>query len=226
MGRRPPIARGPIIAQHWLASYSHLRCAGDIPSKQTCVPAAQNAARNVDDPIGPSGACRVRGEPRGRLSPRCQFIVPAHLRLLRIDPQGCAGCWVALVEHSGTIEIKRHHNPLDPVGQQVAANRNRCPVGLRRDVERRFAWTVITSGADWSGRLENFSRPICRDRPPEATGNAVIGRLASHPFFRCRRPSSSAICTALSAAPLRRLSETHHSDRPLSTVGSSRTRLT
>ena len=47
-----------------------------------------------------------------------------------------------------------------------------------------------------------------------------------HPFLRCRRPSSSAICTALSAAPLRRLSETHHSDRPLSTVGSSRTRLT
>jgi len=38
--------------------------------------------------------------------------------------------------------------------------------------------------------------------------------------------SVSAICTALSAAPLRRLSETHQSERPLSTVESSRTRLT
>jgi len=45
-------------------------------------------------------------------------------------------------------------------------------------------------------------------------------------FFRCRRPSSSAICTAFSAAPLRRLSETTHMARPLSMVGSSRTRLT
>jgi len=43
-------------------------------------------------------------------------------------------------------------------------------------------------------------------------------------FCKCRRPSNSAICTAFSAAPLRRLSDTHHSARPLSTVGSSRTR--
>ena len=35
----------------------------------------------------------------------------------------------------------------------------------------------------------------------------------------------SAICTALSAAPLRRLSDTHHSTRPFSTVASSRMRL-
>ena len=36
----------------------------------------------------------------------------------------------------------------------------------------------------------------------------------------------SAICTALSAAPLRRLSATIQSDRPCSTVGSLRMRLT
>ena len=36
----------------------------------------------------------------------------------------------------------------------------------------------------------------------------------------------SAIWIAFSAAPLRRLSDTHHSARPFSTVGSSRTRLT
>ena len=35
----------------------------------------------------------------------------------------------------------------------------------------------------------------------------------------------SAICTALSAAPLRRLSDTTHIDRPFSTVASSRMRL-
>ena len=36
----------------------------------------------------------------------------------------------------------------------------------------------------------------------------------------------SAICTAFSAAPLRRLSDTHQNDRPCSTVGSLRMRLT
>ena len=51
------------------------------------------------------------------------------------------------------------------------------------------------------------------------------GAFADQPFLRCRRPSSSAICTAFSAAPLRRLSDTHHSARPFSTVESSRTRL-
>ncbi|MDB5582041.1 MAG: hypothetical protein JWR80_7217 [Bradyrhizobium sp.] len=35
----------------------------------------------------------------------------------------------------------------------------------------------------------------------------------------------SAIWTAFSAAPLRRLSDTHHSTRPFSTVGSVRMRL-
>ena len=38
--------------------------------------------------------------------------------------------------------------------------------------------------------------------------------------------SNWAIWTALRAAPLRRLSETIHSDRPFSTVGSLRMRLT
>ncbi len=36
----------------------------------------------------------------------------------------------------------------------------------------------------------------------------------------------SAICTAFSAAPFRRLSETHQNDRPFATVGSLRMRLT
>ena len=37
---------------------------------------------------------------------------------------------------------------------------------------------------------------------------------------------ASAICTAFSAAPLRRLSETHQKASPLGTVGSILSRLT
>ena len=65
---------------------------------------------------------------------------------------------------------------------------------------------------------------------------AVIGPLdrvppgyagvAAHPFFKHLLPRTSAICTAFSAAPLRRLSETHHSEMPLSMVLSWRMRLT
>jgi hypothetical protein len=43
-------------------------------------------------------------------------------------------------------------------------------------------------------------------------------------WIRPRSIKSSAICTALSAAPLRRLSETIHIDRPFSMVESSRMR--
>ena len=57
---------------------------------------------------------------------------------------------------------------------------------------------------------------------PRLRGDDGSGPYA---FFRWRRPRSSAICTALSAAPLRRLSDTHHKARPFSTVGSLRTRL-
>jgi hypothetical protein len=50
-----------------------------------------------------------------------------------------------------------------------------------------------------------------------------------HAAFFANRPwaiSVSAICTAFSAAPLRRLSDTHQNDKPCSTVGSLRMRLT
>lgn len=45
------------------------------------------------------------------------------------------------------------------------------------------------------------------------------GRPAQ-PFFRQRCPRTSAICTAFRAAPLRRLSDTHHRLMPLSMVES------
>ena len=57
-----------------------------------------------------------------------------------------------------------------------------------------------------------------RVRPP--FGQAACCLAFSQPRFT----RTSAIWIALSAAPLRRLSETHHSKRPLSTVGSSRMR--
>jgi hypothetical protein len=65
-------------------------------------------------------------------------------------------------------------------------------------------------------------------RPVHRTDRSgrLRARTAPHPFFRQRLPSTSAICTALSAAPLRRLSDTTHIDRPFSTVESCLRRLT
>ena len=45
-------------------------------------------------------------------------------------------------------------------------------------------------------------------------------------LLKCKRISSSAICTVFSAAPLRKLSATTHKFKPLSTVGSERMRDT
>ena len=85
-------------------------------------------------------------------------------------------------------------------------------------------------------RLTAFHRKVVRARlpgPPLALRAFAADDLppegrpgAAHPFFRQRLPSVSAICTALSAAPLRRLSETHQRFRPFSIVESCRMRLT
>ena len=70
-----------------------------------------------------------------------------------------------------------------------------------------------------------FQPPSTRPGEPAALlGRQALERYAA--FLRCLRPSSSAICTALSAAPLRKLSLTTQRLRPFSTVGSSRIRLT
>src|ERR1051326_8511913 len=77
------------------------------------------------------------------------------------------------------------------------------------------------------------------DRPERRIGARRGSRLVGHlprlhyspyaAFFLAlsslRLIRTSAICTAFSAAPLRKLSETHHSTSPLSTVGSVRMRL-
>ncbi len=56
--------------------------------------------------------------------------------------------------------------------------------------------------------------------------NSAKGLAAAFALMRLRSTSVSAICTALSAAPLSRLSATIHSTSPFSTVASSRTRDT
>jgi hypothetical protein len=62
-------------------------------------------------------------------------------------------------------------------------------------------------------------------------GDCLVGPLAATAYaalrFAVSKPrliSASAICTALRAAPLRRLSDTTHMARPFSTVASSRMR--
>ena len=100
------------------------------------MPTAFDPARHIDDPVGPGAARSVRSLPRRRLASRGKFVVPAHLRLLRIDAHSRASCGVALIKHLGAIKFEQDDDPLDPVDKQVAADRNGCPVGLGGDVER------------------------------------------------------------------------------------------
>ena len=92
--------------------------------------------------------------------------------------------------------------------------------------------TSLSLTTAFACRLERFGRPAGWLRRSHR-----IARAGCHPV---RRPvhaarlawispcstSASAICTAFSAAPLRRLSETHQKARPFGTVGSRRRRET
>src|SRR5262249_62251706 len=93
------------------------------------------------------------------------------------------------------------------------------------------------AGQGGNGGFEGFlDRAVAGLRLPAVEIAAVIGEDQLHIahdqgkcYFRgsrLRRTSTSAICTALVAAPLRRLSATTHKFRPLATVGSRRTRPT
>jgi len=63
-------------------------------------------------------------------------------------------------------------------------------------------------------------------RRPALRSRAGSGNTQAAFFNKFRLIKLSAIYTAFNAAPLRRLSETIHMDKPLSTVESSRMRLT
>ena len=119
-----------------------------------------------------------------------------------------------------------------PAGQEGAGARRRAEegAGRRRRRDRRrdrragrgsCRFLIFSAGgpnADGGGAIPRrcFVRIIRRPRRAQAA--------LRFGWIRPRSISSSAICTALSAAPLRRLSETIHIDRPLSTVESSRMR--
>ena len=89
-------------------------------------------------------------------------------------------------------------------------------------------WTLATGGAqrnpwtDVSGRSPGGAPELQR-----MSSDVIAASTAPHAafFISLRLTSSSAIWIAFKAAPLRRLSETTHMLRPLSTVLSARMRL-
>ena len=86
----------------------------------------------------------------------------------------------------------------------------------------RRASATVTDEMDAANSISSLS--LGRGSPPALAHQTTYAalRLAS---ISLRLIRHSAIWIALSAAPLRRLSETTHSTRPLSTVGSVRMRL-
>ncbi|PQV53669.1 hypothetical protein LX70_03853 [Defluviimonas denitrificans] len=104
--------------------------------------------------------------------------------------------------------------PGPAIGQCPAKHRcRRHLAGINRDAARSDRRAVARRRAP----------PKCKGRPERRPSSSRHAR--PYPFFRQRLPSVSAICTAFSAAPLRRLSLTHQRFRPLSIVPSCRMRL-
>ncbi len=105
---------------------------------------------------------------------------------------------------------------------------------IPQGVAESCGWSAAPAGikasprANLSARWASFRPPIragTGHRPPPCR---CVGRqrgATGQPFCSTLRPTSSAICTALSAAPLRRLSLTHQRFRPFSIVLSWRIRL-
>ena len=101
---------------------------------------------------------------------------------------------------------------------------SRIPDPFRRNLLFNLNEVAALEGLKMS--RENFTRlQLDAGATASILGREALNR-AQAAFCRCLRPSSSAICTAFSAAPLRRLSLTTQRERPFSTVGSSRIRQT
>ena len=83
-----------------------------------------------------------------------------------------------------------------------------------RRCSRRSGDQTLAQARRWTATLRDGSTSLGRMRPRQAAFCSSLRLIIS-----------SAICTVLSAAPLRRLSETIHIDSPFSTVASSRMRL-
>ena len=86
-----------------------------------------------------------------------------------------------------------------------------------RPSRARFGWSCRRNG--------HAESSACLSTPPAACPPGCSDQPAPFPA-RHSRASSSAIWTAFSAAPFRRLSDTHQRFRPLSIVLSRRIRLT
>ena len=116
------------------------------------------------------------------------------------------------------------------------------PMGsVRSDCDMQNKLSAITAATDRLGQSRvkpsdcfiSTTQPISA-RPATASHNHATP--AAPPPLRPRQAAffasnpcaiiASAICTAFSAAPLRRLSDTHQNASPFSTVGSLRRRLT
>ena len=135
-----------------------------------------------------------------------------------------------------TEEGRRVLRAAEPLAKRVDERiLDALPEQAARAVHRRAA-VHRRDAAELSPRAEQplQNSPCSRAEPLAGTvawsGAASVAArrpdVAQAAFFSSLRlTSSSAICTALSAAPLRRLSDTIHSARPFSTVASSRMRL-
>ena len=121
-----------------------------------------------------------------------------------------------------------HADLIGRAGQELARRPAILPPGL-------------AASADETRRFRNRDPRLRQFRPEPDRANGACGGPGRRRSPRSARSSTpdhaafasircaisvSAICTAFSAAPLRRLSETHQNDSPCSTVGSLRMRLT
>ena len=83
-----------------------------------------------------------------------------------------------------------------------------------------------STSAVWQDARGPIWKNLRRNRLRYQSRGAVKTQQSQAALTSFFRTSVSAICTVLSAAPLRRLSETTHIDKPFLTVGSFRIRLT
>ena len=137
---------------------------------------------------------------------------------------------LALMAGAGTASAQSSHKKgvHNSQGQYTQRNvgcvrRRRCRMrtsntGRTRNIRSRLRAAATAPRLTQKPRSIRPGRFVCL----VAARNQAALRFAS---ISLRFTRHSAICTALSAAPLRRLSDTTHSTRPFSTVASSRMRL-
>src|SRR5581483_8968699 len=131
-------------------------------------------------------------------------------------------------EHRADQRKRRLHGETAGIGGLPF--REQCAV-IERKSRRLLGEIDIESGAGKGGGHGQRKQPedhdvILRGQLSPAISQEDDGRAQAALSSRLRLTISSAIWTVLSAAPLRKLSDTTQKERPLSTVWSSRMRLT